>query len=67
MGENPLVNSVDVGSARSILSLVWHVALLGEGGLLDKVYKAYVVSRSALRILVRELPLLLLCISSTSN
>ena len=56
--------SIDFGASGAIVSVVWHVALLGSPGPLWQMDQADVVCRFAFRVLVGELPVLLFRVSA---
>jgi len=55
-----------LGTNCPVLSVVWHVALLGSDRQLQRLDQANLVSRFAGRILVGKLPVLLFRVSSSS-
>ncbi len=54
-------------SGCAVVLVLWHVVVLGAARLLEEVPKGSMVSDSSVRVLVRELLLLLLCVPSASD
>lgn len=65
--QGPFDSRCDGGHAGPLLSLAWDVALLGAPGLLHTHDEAALVRRPAVRVLVRELSVLLPPVSSASE